>query len=190
MLIKNNPSLPKNLALRTFGKLPIVFSTKVNLLYLLYSMAQSCCLLHVIKQNCLFKTSLRTIILMTQCISLPVFPSRTNMKLHNISVATNMVKKVIANLDFLKPSGLDSFPVVFLKNCESQLFYILAKLFNRYLKVSCFPDCWKVSLVVPVFKNARERSAAKNYHPVSLLSVTSKVFEKIVNNRIVDRLEK
>ena len=58
------------------------------------------------------------------------------------------------------------------------------------LKESCFPDCWKVSLVVPVFKNVREKSTAKNYHPVSLLSVISKVFEKLVNNRIVDHLEK
>ena len=44
--------------------------------------------------------------------------------------------------------------------------------------------------MVPVFKNAEERSTAKNYHPVSLLSVVSKVFEKLVNNRIVDHLEK
>ena len=44
--------------------------------------------------------------------------------------------------------------------------------------------------MVPVFKNAGERSAAKSYHPVSLLSVVSKVFEKHVNNRIVDHLEK
>ena len=41
-----------------------------------------------------------------------------------------------------------------------------------------------------VFKNVGERSTAKNYHPVSLLSVVSKVFEKLVNNRIVDYLEK
>ena len=34
------------------------------------------------------------------------------------------------------------------------------------------------------------RSTAKNYRPVSLLSVVSKVFEKLVNNRIVDHLEK
>ena len=54
----------------------------------------------------------------------------------------------------------------------------------------CFPDCWKVSLVVPVFKNVGESSTAKNYHPVSLLSVVSKVFEKLVNNRINDHLEK
>ena len=44
--------------------------------------------------------------------------------------------------------------------------------------------------MVPVFKNVRERSTAKNYHPVSLLFVVSKVFEKLVNNRIVDHLEK
>ena len=30
----------------------------------------------------------------------------------------------------------------------------------------------------------------KNYHPVSLLSVGSKVFDKLINYRIVDRLEK
>ena len=56
-------------------------------------------------------------------------------------------------------------------------------------KESCFPDCWKVSLVVPVFKNVGERYTAKNYCSVSLLSVVSKVVEKLVNNRIVDHLE-
>ena len=44
--------------------------------------------------------------------------------------------------------------------------------------------------MVPIFKNVGERSTAKNYHPVSLLSVVSKVFEKLVNNRIIDHLEK
>ena len=81
-------------------------------------------------------------------------------------------------------------PLVVLKNSEPELSYILAELFNKCLKESCFPDCLKVSSVVPVFKNVGERSAAKNYRHVSLLSVISKVFEKLVNNRIVDRLEK
>ena len=44
--------------------------------------------------------------------------------------------------------------------------------------------------MVPVFKTVGERSTAKSYRPVSLLSVVSKVFEKLVNNRIVDHLEK
>ena len=121
-------------------------------------------------------------------ISLSVFQS--NLKLHNISVTSKMVKKVITNLDSSKASGPDCNPVVVLKNCEPELSYVLAELFNVCLKESCFPDCWKVSLVVPIFKNVRGWSTAKNCHPVSLLSFMTKVFEKFVNNRFLDHLEK
>ena len=53
-------------------------------------------------------------------------------------------------------SGPDCIPVVVLKNVEPELLYILTELFNMCLKESCFPDCWKVSLMVPVFKNVRK----------------------------------
>ena len=73
MLIKQKSSLlPKNLALRTSGELLIVFSTKLNLLYFLYSTARRYCLLHLIKQHFLLKTFLRILILMTQ-VSLYLF---------------------------------------------------------------------------------------------------------------------
>ena len=123
-------------------------------------------------------------------ISLPAFPFRTNLKLYNISVTPKMVKKVIENLDLSKTSGSDCIPVVVLKNCEPELSYILAELFNNCLKKSCSPDCWKVSSVDPVFKNFWERTITKNYRPVSLLCMISKVFEKLINNRIVDHLDK
>ena len=51
-------------------------------------------------------------------IFLPVFPSRTNLKLHNISVTPKIVRKVVMNLDLSKASGPDCIPVVVLKNCE------------------------------------------------------------------------
>ena len=66
-------------------------------------------------------------------ISLPVFPSRTNLKLHNISVTPKMVKKVITNLDSSKASGP---PEMVLKTCEPDLSYILAEIFNICLKES------------------------------------------------------
>ena len=94
------------------------------------------------------------------------------------------------NLDFSKTSGPDCIPVVVLKNCEPELSYILPELFSKCLMESYFRDCWKVSSVVPVFKNVGERSTAKNQRPVSLLSVVNEVFEKLVNNRIVDDLVK
>ena len=118
--------------------------------------------------------------------SLPVFPSKTNQKLYNISVTPKLVKKVITNLNLSKASGPDCISVVVLTYSEPKLSYILAKLFNKCLKESCFPHCWKVSLMFPVLLNASKRSLTKNYRPVSLLSVVRKVFEKLVNNRIVD----
>ena len=86
-------------------------------------------------------------------ISLPVFPCRTNLKLHNISVTPKMVRKVVMNLDLSKASGPDCISVVVLKNYEPEFSYIIAELFNKCLKESCFLDFWKVSLVVPVSKN-------------------------------------
>ena len=53
-------------------------------------------------------------------ISLPVFRSTTNLKLHNISPNPKMVKKVIKNLDLSKASGPDCIPVVVLKICEPE----------------------------------------------------------------------
>ena len=87
-------------------------------------------------------------------ISLSVFPSRTNLKLHNISVTPKILKKIITIFDLSKVSSPDCIPVVVLKKCEPG-----------------------------------KRSTDKNYHPVSLLSVVSKVFEKLVNNTI-NHLEK
>ena len=49
-------------------------------------------------------------------ISVPVFPTRTNLKLHNVFVTPKIVKKVIKNLDLSKASGPDCISLVVLKN--------------------------------------------------------------------------
>ena len=95
----------------------------------------------------------------------------------------------INKVDLSKASEPSYILVVVLKNCELELSYILAEAVNMCLKESYFPDCWKVSLVVPVFENVGGRCTAKNYCSVSLLFVVSKVCEKIVNNKLVDHLK-
>ena len=67
-------------------------------------------------------------------ISLPVFPSRTSLNLHNISVTPKMVKKIIMNLDSSKASAPDCIPVGVLKNCAPELSFVLAELFSKCLK--------------------------------------------------------
>ena len=101
-----------------------------------------------------------------------------------------IIKKVITNLDLSKVSGPDCIPVVVVKKCLSELSYTLTELFNKCLKESCFPDRLKVSSVVRVIKNVGERSMSKKYCLASFLSMVGKVFEKCVNNRLVDHLKK
>ena len=57
---------------------------------------------------------------------------------------------------------------------------LFSRLLEDFIGIPCIQNVGDVG----------ERSTAKNYRPVSLLSVVSKVFEKLVNNRIVDHLEK
>ena len=54
-------------------------------------------------------------------MSLPAFPLRTNLKLHNISQTPKLVKEIIINLNSSKASGPDSIPLVVLKNDEPEL---------------------------------------------------------------------
>ena len=63
-----------------------------------------------------------------------------------------MVKQIIRNFHLSKASGPDNVPVVVLKNCEPEFSYILTDFFIMCQNESCLPDCWKVSLVVLVFK--------------------------------------
>ena len=61
-----------------------------------------------------------------------------HIKLHNISVTPKMVKKILMDLDLSDVSGPSCIPVVVLKNCEPKLSYVLAELFSKCLKESCF----------------------------------------------------
>ena len=81
-----------------------------------------CYLIHLVKQS-LPKNVSENSNLDDSGISLPVFPSRTNLKLHNISITPKMARKVIPNLDLPKASGPDCIPVVKLnwENWEAEL---------------------------------------------------------------------
>ena len=81
-------------------------------------------------------------------------------------------------------------PEVVPKNCEPELSYILAELFNKCIKESCFLGCWKVSLVVPVFKNVGERSTAKITALLVFFLWLVRSSKNFVNNRVVNDLEK
>ena len=93
-----------------------------------------------------------------------------------------MVRKVITDKDFSKTADCNCILAMLLKNCEPEHFIYSSWYFQCILKEPCSPHDWKVSSVVPEFKNVGKRSVAKNYHPLSLRSVVSKPSE---NNSLV-----
>ena len=120
MLIKQKSLLLlRNLALVTFGELLIVFSTKVNPpLFngpeVLFSASDKA---KLFAENFSLNSNLDV-----SGVSFSVFPSRTNLKLHNISVTSKMVRKGVMNLDLSEASGPDCIPVVVLKKTVSRNF--------------------------------------------------------------------
>ena len=124
------------MALRAFCKL-LIASSKANLLCHFYIRGLKCCLLLFQLFAKIFSKNLN---LVDSGISLPAFPSWTNLKVHNILVTPKLITKIITNLELSKMSGPVCLSVVILKRCEPELSYMLAEFFNVFLKISCFPD--------------------------------------------------
>ena len=90
-----------------------------------------------------------------------------------------------------KACGLDCILMVIPMNCDPDVSYILVELFNTCLKECFSTDCQKVSYLVHLYQNDEKRFTAKNhYHPASLLSLDSKIFEKLPYNRLVNHIKK
>jgi hypothetical protein len=85
--------------------------------------------------------------------------------------------------------GYDQIPLSILKASITSIAGPLALIINHSLHTGCFPDCIKLARVCPIFK-AGDRSLIENYRPISVLSCFSKVFEKIVFNRLVSYLDR
>nr|XP_027221049.1 uncharacterized protein LOC113813281 [Penaeus vannamei] len=106
----------------------------------------------------------------------------TKASLHTLHIQANRVKIILKNLDTNKAVGPDISPF-FVKKCAVELATQLAMAFNCCLKEKSCPRIWKHARVVPVHKKC-SKSDPRNYRPISLLSILSKVFERIIADHI------
>ena len=120
---------------------------------------------------------------------LPDFPPKTDQLLHDCQITPAKVAAIVTRLDPSKATGPDGIPVIVLQKCSPELSPILSRLFKKCISESCFPSSWKFPTVVPVFKNCGDRSNPRNYRPISLLPVISKVFESLINDALVIHLD-
>jgi hypothetical protein len=115
-------------------------------------------------------------------------PSRTHARIHRIRFHVKHVRKQLLRLDTSKALGLDGISGMLLKYCANELCYPLTRLFQLSFDVGKFPGNWKIAKIVPIFKKGR-RDDPKNYRPVALLSLVSKVMERYITHHLVRHLE-
>ena len=80
--------------------------------------------------------------------------------------------------------GFDGIPVNIMKSSICFIAEPIAVIINSSLDTGIFPDILKVARVCPIYKNG-DKSDFQNYRPISVLPSFSKIFEKVVQTRLL-----
>jgi hypothetical protein len=97
------------------------------------------------------------------------------------------VINIVSALQNKQSFGFDCIPVNIMKSCISYIAEPIAVIINSSLDTGVFPDILKVAKVCPIFKSG-DKSDFQNYRPISVLPSFSKIFEKVVQNRLLSYL--
>ena len=85
--------------------------------------------------------------------------------------------------------GPDKVHYKMLKNMPQQAKHHLLQMYNELWNNSHYPEQWKDAIVIPIAKPNKDHSDPINYRPIALTSCVCKIFEKMVNGRLVQYLE-
>ncbi|GBN76439.1 hypothetical protein AVEN_170548-1 [Araneus ventricosus] len=98
---------------------------------------------------------------------------------------------VVLAISELKSSltvGVDNIPSFIIKGCSEFLIYPLLVLFNLSLRTKVFPEVWKQTKIIPVFKKGDAQNC-KNYRPIAILSPFPKIFESIIHKKLYNQVK-
>ena len=114
-----------------------------------------------------------------------------NLDGKSFSLRPTMQASVLKLLEEVNPSksaGIDNVAGRFLKEGAPALALPITDLCNLSISLSSFPDDCKIAKLKPLYKK-EAKTKPKNYRPVSLLPLISKVTEKIIHNQTQNFLD-
>ena len=114
--------------------------------------------------------------------------SENNNSLIWVPVTAVEIYIYLQALDNRKAHGFDNLPIRMLKDAAHIISKPLSYIFNLSLENGVFPDFLKTAKVTPIYKKG-SREEPGNYRPISVLPIVAKVFEKIVNKRLIEFLD-
>lgn len=139
-----------------------------------------------IQQSDLFKHLNSSHLHLPESNSLDTTPS-LSMALYEVDCLE--LDNIILGLRDNCASGFDGVNATILKATRHVIVPVLVYIFNLCFSVGIFPDIFKTAVVLPIHKSG-DKDSVTNYRPISLLSIFSKIFEKVINNRLTSYLTK
>ena len=121
---------------------------------------------------------------------MPVFESKVSKdkEIDSVSVTEEEMNNLLKNLKPNKSPGTDEIHPHLLRECAKSLAKPMKYLFDLTMKYNVIPDEWKQAEIRPIYKKKGSKSDPSNYRPVSLTSVTCKLFEKVIKNKLCEHL--
>ena len=98
------------------------------------------------------------------------------------------LSRCIQSMSASRAVGLDGVPLFAVRRCFPVVGPHLLRLVNLSMLTGVFPECWKSACVVPIPKSG-DLTKPSNHRPISLLSVLSKILEKVVCVQLTSYLE-
>lgn len=118
---------------------------------------------------------------------IPVLPNNEN----TIYLQPITISEMVETINSLKDSnslGPDDISTKIIKLCAQQIAEPLTHIINQCFKEGTYPSLLKLSKIIPLYKKG-DRKKICNYRPIAILSVFSKIFEKLLSKRIKTFLE-
>ena len=114
---------------------------------------------------------------------LPNFNFITNARLDRILISEDEIITLIRSLNIQKANGPDEISAHMLLICDDTIVTPLKIIFENIIATGIYPDLWKSANITPIHKKS-DKQLIKNYRPISLLPICSKMFEKIIFNQL------
>ena len=111
-------------------------------------------------------------------------PNQGKCTMHDITISTAGIDKLLQNLHPDKAAGPDELKPLLYKELHAEIAPILQVIFSTSLSTGTVPDDWTKARVTPIFKKG-DKSSAANYRPISLTCIACKIQEHIVTSHLV-----
>ena len=108
-----------------------------------------------------------------------------NLKELNCNITIDEVNNAIRSIGIWKAMGPDDIHNYMLKYYGNMISKTLLYLFNWSYNIGYFPKIWKKCNITPILKPGRNSLYCKNWRPISLLSCTGKLLERVIATRLL-----